>query len=431
MKANIRVLLILSRIHNYPVWSRDVKQAFVQSKENLKRDVYIRPPRNQSVLETLGAEPNSVLRAIKPLYGLPEAPTYWWCTISAYHEAELKMQHCVLDPCLFFLHAEDTTSNDGIVLEGVQAVLVDDTLGTGDSNFEQKESGVEQVFETKERSYLPFKFNGSHLELVKIDEDDWDAILQQQHAYGQTIESLSDTFTSEEFAKKRGMIAYIATSTRPDVCFHAAKLAQALSSDVSKDDKALLRDAVRLLQQPIGLLFRQLDMKTTTIVGYSDASFAGNSDHSSQLGMVIVLKDNKGRASFVHYGSWKCRRVTRSILAAEVHAFAACLDYCITLAHDLKQMLGRDLKVALMTDSKSLFDTVTKLTATLEKRLLINISSIREAFQKGDIFNIAHISSEYNLADAFTKRMKPALLHKVMTTGSIEHPINQWIIDPE
>ena len=179
-KASIRVLLILSRIHNYPVWSRDVKQAFVQSKENLKRDVYIRPPRNQSVLETLGAEPNSALRAIKPLYGLPEAPTNWWCTISAYHEAELKMQHCVLDPCLFFLHAEDTTSNDGIVIEGVQAILVDDTLGTGDSIFEQKESGVEQVFETKERSYLPFKFNGSHLELVKIDEDDWDAILHQR-----------------------------------------------------------------------------------------------------------------------------------------------------------------------------------------------------------------------------------------------------------
>ena len=172
-------------------------------------------------------------------------------------------------------------------------------------------------------------------------------------------------------------------------------------------------------------------MKTSTIVGYSDASFAGNSDHSSQLGLVIVLKDNKERASLVHYVSWKCRRVTRSILAAEVHAFAACLDCCITLAHDLKKMLGRDLKVALMTDSKSLFDTVTKLTAALEKRLLINIFSIREAFQKGDIFNIAHISSEYNLADAFTKPMKPALLHKVMTTGSIEHPINQWIIDPE
>ena len=84
-----------------------------------------------------------------------------------------------------------------------------------------------------------------------------------------------------------------------------------------------------------------------------------------------------------------------------------------------------------MTDSKSLFDTVTKLSATSEKRLLINVSSIREAFQKGDIFNIAHISSEYNLADAFTKRMKPTFLQEVMTTGFLKHPINQWIIDPE
>ena len=258
------------------------------------------------------------------------------------------MQHSVLDPCLFYVH--DSPLDDEAkqcILDGIQAVLVDDTLGTGSPQFEELEKGVERVFETKERSYLPFKFNGSHLDLMKTENDECDAILQQQYDYGKSITVLTDNYTSDEFATKRGMIAYVATSTRPDVFFHAAKLTQALSTSITKEDVSLLRDAVRLLQEPKEIIFRHIDLQSISIVGYSDASFAGNSDHSSQLGMIVLLKDETGVAAIIHYGSWKCRRVTRSILAAKVHAFVSCLDYCVTLAYDLKNMIGKALKVSL------------------------------------------------------------------------------------
>ena len=95
----------------------------------------------------------------------------------------------------------------------------------------------------------------------------------------------------------------------------------------------------------------------------------------------------------------------------------------------LKSILRKDIPVQLMTDSKSLFDTITKLSTVSEKRLLIDIAAIRETYRNGELSNVAHVASEYNLADCFTKRTKSNLLRHLMETGKLDHPINQWIIN--
>ena len=120
--------------------------------------------------------------------------------------------------------------------------------------------------------------------------------------------------------------------------------------------------------------------------------------------------------------------MTRSVLAAEIYAFEACLDYCITLRHDLHSIVSQRLKIQLFKDSKSLFDTITKLTTLSEKRLLIDISAIRESYRAGDLDDVAHLSSEYNLADCLTKDKESSFLTSLMETGKLSHPVNQWII---
>ena len=84
---------------------------------------------------------------------------------------------------------------------------------------------------------------------------------------------------------------------------------------VSKDRRPLCK-AISKLQDDVGLFFPKLDLGSVKIVGYSDASFAGNKDFSSQPGMVALLVEKHNKACVVHYASWKCRRVTRSVLAA-------------------------------------------------------------------------------------------------------------------
>ena len=68
----------------------------------------------------------------------------------------------------------------------------------------------------------------------------------------------------------------------------------------------------------MGLLFPKLDLGSLKIVRYSDASFAGNKNFSSQLGMVVLLVDKQHKACVINYASWKSRRVTTSVLAAEI-----------------------------------------------------------------------------------------------------------------
>ena len=121
---------------------------------------------------------------------------------------------------------------------------------------------------------------------------------------------------------------------------------------------------------------------------------ARNRDNSYQLGIAILLEDNKHNATLIYYASWKYRRITGSALAAEVYAFAAGFDYAINLAHDVSDILGRDIPVMIFTDSKCLFDTITKSSPVSEKRLLIDISALREAYNSEELTNVAHVESK-------------------------------------
>lgn len=80
----------------------------------------------------------------------------------------------------------------------------------------------------------------------------------------------------------------------------------------------------------------------------------------------------------------------------------------------------------MFTDSKSLFDLVTKTSYTAEKRLMIDITCISDALKLGDIDNIGHISSEHNPADFFTK-LKAGILQEIKHR-ILHHPVQQWII---
>ena len=49
----------------------------VESTDPLKRDVCVMPSKGELVLQDIGAPPVSILKAVKPQYGLAESPGYW------------------------------------------------------------------------------------------------------------------------------------------------------------------------------------------------------------------------------------------------------------------------------------------------------------------------------------------------------------------
>ena len=118
---------------------------------------------------------------------------------------------------------------------------------------------------------------------------------------------------------------------------------------------------------------------------YTDASFAGNDDLSSQVGFIILLCDRSDRAHILEYSSRKSKRAVRSILGGELQAFASGFDQAFILRHDLETIFRMKISLHMLTDSLQIFDVITKGSSTTEKRLMIEIASARKCCNRHKI----------------------------------------------
>lgn len=81
-------------------------------------------------------------------------------------------------------------------------------------------------------------------------------------------------------------------------------------------------------------------------------------------------------------------------------------------------MLRPKVQIVLFTDSKCMFDTITKLSTISEERMIIDIASIRESYTNVDFTNFSQIASKNNLADVLTKpKADSNFLLKLIKTG--------------
>lgn len=93
----------------------------------------------------------------------------------------------------------------------------------------------------------------------------------------------------------------------------------------------------------------------------------------------------------------------------------------------MKNILGISVPLHIYTDSKSLFDEITKCSHTAEKWLMIDIKAVRNAFKAHAITNIAFVRSENNPADSFTKLTASSALKKVLTTNHCNFPVEKLL----
>lgn len=104
-------------------------------------------------------------------------------------------------------------------------------------------------------------------------------------------------------------------------------------------------------------------------------------DLSTLFRYIILLCDDSEKANVLHYSSYKSKRIVRSVLGGEVHAFADAYDATFTIRNDLKRLLKRDSKLTVLTDSMSLFKVVINSSTMTEARLMIDIPAAREAYE--------------------------------------------------
>lgn len=90
----------------------------------------------------------------------------------------------------------------------------------------------------------------------------------------------------------------------------------------------------------------------------------------------MILADDANRPNTVHYASWRCRIVTRSIMAAEFHELIEGFDAAYVIKDMIKDILGRKVRIHAYIDSKTVFDIVAQQGNSTERRLLIDVCAL-------------------------------------------------------
>lgn len=85
------------------------------------------------------------------------------------------------------------------------------------------------------------------------------------------------------------------------------------------------------------LRYVELDKSSVELVVFTDSSFANNKDFSSQIGFVVLLKDKENSANILHKSFTKCKRVTRSVPAADLYALVNGFNNAITIKSTLER----------------------------------------------------------------------------------------------
>jgi hypothetical protein len=148
---------------------------------------------------------------------------------------------------------------------------------------------------------------------------------------------------------------------------------------VSSDDIKTLnrRLSWQIINQSRDLKYVKLNQSSLRLVVFIDSSFVNNSDLSSQIDYVICLADAIHAANILHWSSIKCKRMTRSVLAVELFAMIYDCDVDSVLKVTLTKMIDIFISLILIIDSKSIYDCLIWLETIVEKRLMINVMTLR------------------------------------------------------
>ena len=217
------------------------------------------------------------------------------------------------------------------------------------------------------------------------------------------------------------------------VVFRFSRAASAAAKPTIGDVKALNKIVRSVRAQPSKLYFWPIKFPTR-IIGYPDASYKNNEDGSSQRGQCIFIAEvrregqSNGYGSMVDYESTKIKRTTLSTTVAELYSFMKCYGTCQFLRGLWMDMCGEASGIHMRTDANNLVTTASTTHSPEQRETIHMIQMLRREACSGSIEDLAHVRTEYCLADCFTKASaKPDALVKAVETGVLPqidcHPL--------
>jgi hypothetical protein len=167
-----------------------------------------------------------------------------------------------------------------------------------------------------------------------------------------------------------------------------------------------------------------LDSTKLQLMIFTNSSFANDRDLFSQIDYVICLTNSK-HVNVVHWSSVKCKRVTQSVLAAELYALVYDFDLNAAFTATMSAILDRFVSFVFCTDSKSLYDCLIKLDTTQKKRLMINVMSLQQLYERRKITKMKWIHEVNNSIDFMIKIKTFSTLRTLIDINTINMNDNE------
>ena len=87
----------------------------------------------------------------------------------------------------------------------------------------------------------------------------------------------------------------------------------------------------------------------------------------------------------------------------------------------------KQLPLVLYTNLKSLYNYLVKLSMTQEKRLIVNLIYLHQAYEQHEITKVKWIRSKDNPADTITKAKPCQALKTLINTNKLNLRVTEWV----
>ena len=354
------------------------------------------------------------------LYGLNDAPRRWFMKVVSVL-SELGFIQSKIHPALFFVSVEDQ-------LSGLLIVHVDDFLHAGDTKFVSTcLKSLRDKFTVGTTGQSCFRYTGVNVnvldEAIQIDQLHYSNSLAPVSLPARRSSNKNDLLSASENKAYRaavGSLNWICQQTRPDVSFDVLEFSLKLKSAAVEDLLRVNKCIKKVKLADVHLLFRKLDLKSARLVSWSDAAFANLSDKvSSGSGYVIMLVDGRNACCPLVWRSNKIKRVVKSTIAAEALVFDDALGHALYFQELFKEVLNSDIKILCVSDSDNLVKAIGSSHQVEDRRLRLDIASIKQAVCEKDI-DVLHVPGKKMVANCLTKRgASSELLLNIMQSGMV------------
>lgn len=424
--ALARTLLSVACALDMEIHLCDISQAFLYA--DLEEEVYMRPA--AGITDVMGVPPDTWLKLKKSLYGLKQAPRNWNLEFNRWLKGE-GFDRCGEDDCLYA--REQTVNGEEVVILLLE--YVDD--------FIMVSNNLEALQDFKDDMMKKYAHNNggdiSYYLGVEIERDRKNKTLKlHQTKYTQDLlEGVLETKKLVErdtplspgikllkhsgepveqgwYRSVIGTCIYLSGWTRPDISYAVSELAAHVSNPGPEHHRQLLH-LLGYLKKTIGLSItysgnlRGSEYKLNELVGFCDASFAGNPETwKSRTGFVMML--NGGPIS------WKSKPqslVALSTTDAEIEAAVRAVREVLGLRGQLFYLgLEQQNPTTLHEDNAATIHiSINASLREATKHLGYRRAFLRDHHYKRSVV-LRPIATSEQTADIFTKSLSRIIFER-------------------